>query len=132
MQVLDYMKESFCTFAEVNFLIFIKINFPNYVILCLLLSSHISPISSSNTFRLLLDFYLAVFVFFCICILFFFHPLKVRQGLKTFSEWPTFPQIYVNGEFVGGLDIIKVCYYQYIFLYEPSFVSSLTVNFLSF
>lgn len=32
---------------------------------------------------------------------------EVRQGLKTFSNWPTFPQIYVNGEFVGGLDIIK-------------------------
>jgi len=32
---------------------------------------------------------------------------EVRQGLKTFSNWPTFPQIYVNGELVGGLDIIK-------------------------
>ncbi|OZJ03447.1 hypothetical protein BZG36_03178 [Bifiguratus adelaidae] len=31
----------------------------------------------------------------------------VRQGLKTFSNWPTFPQVYVNGEFIGGLDIIK-------------------------
>lgn len=31
----------------------------------------------------------------------------VRQGMKTFSEWPTFPQLYVNGEFVGGLDILK-------------------------
>ncbi|XP_053672035.1 glutaredoxin-3 [Anopheles nili] len=31
----------------------------------------------------------------------------VRQGLKTFSNWPTYPQVYVNGELVGGLDIIK-------------------------
>lgn len=32
---------------------------------------------------------------------------EVRQGLKTFSDWPTYPQIYVNGELIGGLDIIK-------------------------
>lgn len=32
---------------------------------------------------------------------------EVRQGLKTFSNWPTFPQIYVKGELIGGLDIIK-------------------------
>lgn len=31
----------------------------------------------------------------------------VRQGLKTFSNWPTYPQIYVKGELVGGLDILK-------------------------
>ena len=31
----------------------------------------------------------------------------VRQGLKKFSNWPTYPQIYVKGELVGGLDIIK-------------------------
>jgi Grx4 family monothiol glutaredoxin len=31
----------------------------------------------------------------------------VRQGLKEFSEWPTFPQVYVDGEFVGGLDIVS-------------------------
>lgn len=31
----------------------------------------------------------------------------VRQGLKTFSNWPTYPQVYVKGELVGGLDIIK-------------------------
>lgn len=33
---------------------------------------------------------------------------EVRQGLKTYSNWPTYPQVYVNGELVGGLDIIKV------------------------
>ena len=32
---------------------------------------------------------------------------RVRSGLKKFSDWPTFPQLYVSGEFVGGLDIIK-------------------------
>lgn len=40
----------------------------------------------------------------------FFDILKddaVRQGLKAFSDWPTFPQLYINGEFQGGLDIIK-------------------------
>lgn len=32
---------------------------------------------------------------------------SVRQGLKTLNNWPTFPQFIVNGEFVGGLDVIK-------------------------
>jgi Grx4 family monothiol glutaredoxin len=31
----------------------------------------------------------------------------IRAGLKTFSDWPTYPQLYVNGEFIGGLDVIK-------------------------
>eukprot|EP01104_Vermistella_antarctica_P013398 TRINITY_DN4042_c0_g1_i1.p1 TRINITY_DN4042_c0_g1~~TRINITY_DN4042_c0_g1_i1.p1 ORF type:complete len:380 (-),score=102.39 TRINITY_DN4042_c0_g1_i1:164-1210(-) len=31
----------------------------------------------------------------------------VRQGLKTFSNWPTFPQLYVEGKLIGGLDIVK-------------------------
>lgn len=30
----------------------------------------------------------------------------LRQGIKDFSDWPTLPQLYVNGEFVGGCDII--------------------------
>ena len=34
---------------------------------------------------------------------------KVRQGLKKYSNWPTYPQLYANGELVGGLDIVKVC-----------------------
>ena len=33
----------------------------------------------------------------------------VRQALKVLNEWPTFPQIIVKGELVGGLDILKVC-----------------------
>jgi len=32
---------------------------------------------------------------------------EVRQGLKVFSNWPTFPQLYRDGELVGGLDIVK-------------------------
>mmetsp|Transcript_880 Transcript_880/g.1950 ORF Transcript_880/g.1950 Transcript_880/m.1950 type:complete len:86 (-) Transcript_880:1361-1618(-) len=32
---------------------------------------------------------------------------EVRQGLKEFSDWPTFPQLYVEGDLVGGLDIVK-------------------------
>lgn len=31
----------------------------------------------------------------------------VREGLKKFSNWPTYPQLYVNGELLGGLDIVK-------------------------
>ncbi|KIJ93908.1 hypothetical protein K443DRAFT_134923 [Laccaria amethystina LaAM-08-1] len=31
---------------------------------------------------------------------------ELRTGIKEFSEWPTIPQIYVNGEFVGGCDIL--------------------------
>lgn len=32
---------------------------------------------------------------------------EVRQGIKTFSNWPTIPQLYVGGEFVGGSDIMS-------------------------
>lgn len=32
---------------------------------------------------------------------------NVRQGLKTYSNWPTYPQLYVHGKLVGGLDIVK-------------------------
>ena len=32
---------------------------------------------------------------------------EVRQGIKDYSEWPTIPQLYVKGEFVGGCDIIR-------------------------
>ncbi|KAI8060082.1 thioredoxin-like protein [Gongronella butleri] len=31
----------------------------------------------------------------------------VRQGLKSYSDWPTFPQVYIQGELIGGLDIVK-------------------------
>jgi monothiol glutaredoxin len=32
---------------------------------------------------------------------------QLRDGIKTFSEWPTIPQLYVKGEFVGGCDIVR-------------------------
>jgi monothiol glutaredoxin len=32
---------------------------------------------------------------------------ELRQGIKEFSNWPTIPQLYVKGEFVGGCDIVK-------------------------
>ena len=35
---------------------------------------------------------------------------EIRDGIKTFSDWPTIPQLYVKGEFVGGCDIIKEMY----------------------
>ncbi|MDO5057836.1 MAG: Grx4 family monothiol glutaredoxin [Lautropia sp.] len=31
---------------------------------------------------------------------------EVRQGIKDFSNWPTIPQLYINGEFIGGTDIM--------------------------
>ena len=34
----------------------------------------------------------------------------VRQGIKEFSSWPTIPQLYVKGEFIGGCDIIREMY----------------------
>ena len=34
----------------------------------------------------------------------------LRQGLKVFSEWPTFPQCYIKGEFIGGSDIMMEMY----------------------
>ena len=32
---------------------------------------------------------------------------SVRQGIKEYSSWPTIPQLYINGEFVGGCDIVR-------------------------
>jgi len=32
---------------------------------------------------------------------------NLREGIKSFSNWPTIPQLYVNGEFVGGCDIVR-------------------------
>ncbi len=33
--------------------------------------------------------------------------MDIREGIKAYSDWPTIPQLYVKGEFVGGCDIIK-------------------------
>jgi len=35
---------------------------------------------------------------------------SIREGIKTFSDWPTIPQLYVKKEFVGGCDIVKEMY----------------------
>lgn len=35
---------------------------------------------------------------------------EIRQGIKEYSEWPTIPQVYINGEFVGGSDILIELY----------------------
>ena len=35
---------------------------------------------------------------------------EIRQGIKQYANWPTIPQLYVNGEFVGGCDIMKEMY----------------------
>ena len=32
---------------------------------------------------------------------------EIRQGIKNYTDWPTIPQLYVKGEFVGGCDIVK-------------------------
>jgi len=36
--------------------------------------------------------------------------VEIRQGIKDYSEWPTIPQVYVNGEFIGGSDILIEMY----------------------
>ena len=35
---------------------------------------------------------------------------SLREGIKVFSDWPTIPQVYIKGEFVGGCDIVKEMY----------------------
>ena len=35
---------------------------------------------------------------------------EIREGIKQFANWPTIPQLYVNGEFVGGCDIMREMY----------------------
>ena len=32
---------------------------------------------------------------------------SLREGIKTFSNWPTIPQVYIKGQFIGGCDIMK-------------------------
>ena len=36
--------------------------------------------------------------------------MEVREGIKSFANWPTIPQLYVKGEFVGGCDIVREMY----------------------
>ncbi len=35
---------------------------------------------------------------------------EIRNGIKEFANWPTIPQLYINGEFIGGCDIVKEMY----------------------
>lgn len=35
---------------------------------------------------------------------------EIREGIKVFSNWPTIPQLYINGEFIGGADIVGELY----------------------
>ena len=37
---------------------------------------------------------------------------EIRQGIKEFSDWPTIPQLYVKGEFIGGCDIVREMFEQ--------------------
>ncbi len=41
-----------------------------------------------------------------------FEDPEIREGLKTYSNWPTFPQLYVKGELVGGCDIVMEMYHS--------------------
>ena len=41
-----------------------------------------------------------------------FEDQEIREGLKEYSNWPTFPQLYVNGELVGGCDIVLEMYHS--------------------
>ena len=36
--------------------------------------------------------------------------MSIREGIKSFSNWPTIPQLYVDGEFIGGADILREMY----------------------
>ena len=36
--------------------------------------------------------------------------MEIREGIKAFSDWPTIPQMYIKGEFIGGCDIVKEMY----------------------
>ena len=41
-----------------------------------------------------------------------FEDSEIREGLKTYSNWPTFPQLYIDGELIGGCDIIVEMYHS--------------------
>jgi len=48
---------------------------------------------------------------------------EVRQGLKEFADWPTFPQLWADGELVGGLDIVREEFEN-----DPGFLSQHAAN----
>ncbi len=45
---------------------------------------------------------------------------EVRQGLKEFADWPTYPQLWVDGDLVGGLDIVSRTKRSFLLLYFPA------------
>ena len=51
---------------------------------------------------------------------------QIREGIKAFSSWPTIPQVYVDGKFVGGCDIIRDLYTRGEL--EPIVRSAVSVN----
>ena len=55
--------------------------------------------------------------------------MDIREGIKHYSDWPTIPQLYVKGEFVGGCDIIinyhSSIFIVYVFYIKSSFYSKI-------
>ena len=51
---------------------------------------------------------------------------EVRQGLKAFSDWPTYPQLYYQGELIGGLDLVSF-FSLFLFPFLPSPISLLAL-----
>ena len=60
---------------------------------------------SANAVRILNT--LGVKYFFSVDV---FQDAEIRQGIKDYANWPTIPQLYINGEFVGGSDIMTEMY----------------------
>jgi len=56
---------------------------------------------------------------------------EVRQGLKKFSNWPTYPQLYVGGELIGGLDIVKASMFYCFRLSVFDFLNNHSLVFLT-
>ncbi|KAH8429686.1 PICOT family protein [Aspergillus melleus] len=52
----------------------------------------------------------------------------VRQGLKEFAEWPTFPQLWVSGELVGGLDIVRLFFFCFPLPCSSCIALTLTIH----
>ena len=61
-------------------------------------------------------------------LFYFLFLFQVREGLKKYSNWPTYPQLYVNGELVGGLDILKVSSYSVLVLILCNFIMRLSLR----
>lgn len=60
---------------------------------------------SANAVRILHA--LGVKEFFCVDVL---QDPEIRQGIKDYANWPTIPQLYIDGEFIGGSDIMTEMY----------------------